>query len=157
MVDHDDLTAADARGALAMVTMLSKSVYSAVAERRGSSFKIKQVIALSYLRELGAVGQKYLGAVLCLDANNTVLLLNDLERDGLVVRKRDPEDRRRHVVELTATGLEVLHEAETSMSEVEDSLLAALDEDQRKQFRALLHQSLYGTNGVFERRTAGAV
>src|ERR1700761_822116 len=146
-----------APGALALVTMLSKSVYSAVADRDGSSFKIKQVVALSYLRELGAVGQKYLGAVLCLDANNTVLLLNDLERDGLIVRKRDPEDRRRHVVELTETGMNVLREAELGMSEIEESLLAALDEDQRKQLRTLLRQALYGPGGVFERRTAAAV
>jgi DNA-binding MarR family transcriptional regulator len=80
-----------------------------------------------------------------------------MERDGLVVRKRDPEDRRRHVIELTDAGLQLLHEAEMGMSEIEDSLLAALDDDQRKQFRALLHQTLYGTNGVFERRTAAAV
>src|ERR1700761_476441 len=108
MSDGDHMGSDDT---LALVTMLSKSVYSAVADRDGSSFKIKQVVALSYLRELGAVGQKYLGAVLCLDANNTVLLLNDLERDGLIIRKRDPEDRRRHVVELTETGLRVLQEA----------------------------------------------
>jgi MarR family transcriptional regulator, temperature-dependent positive regulator of motility len=147
----------DTRGALALVTMLSKSVYSTVAERDGSSFKLKQVIALSYLRELGSVGQKYFGSVLCLDANNTVLLLNDLERDGLVVRQRDPDDRRRHLIELTETGFEVLREAEMAMAEIEDSLLAALDEDQRQQFRALLHQALYGQDGVFERRTAAAV
>ncbi len=157
MVDLDQMNSEDTRGALALVTMLSKSVYSSVIERDGSSFKIKQIIALSYLRELGAVGQKYFGAVLCLDANNTVLLLNELERDGLVVRQRDPEDRRRHVIELTNAGLQTLHHAEMRMSEVEDGLLAALDEDERKQFRALLHQALYGKNGVFERRTTAAV
>lgn len=157
MVESEHMSLEDAPGALALVTMLSKSVYSAVAERDGSSFKLKQVIALSYLRELGAVGQKYFGAVLCIDANNTVLLLNEMEADGLVMRKRDPEDRRRHVVELTEAGRQVLHEAELGMSEIEDSLLAALDEDQRVQFRALLHQALYGTTGVFERRTAAAL
>ena len=115
------------------------------------------VSGIAGMRELGAVGQKYFGAVLCLDANNTVLLLNEMELDGLVVRKRDPADRRRHVVELTEAGLHVLHEAEASMSEIEDSLLAALDDEQRKQFRALLHQTLYGASGVFERRTAAAV
>ncbi len=154
MVDLDHLDADDGRGALTLVTMLSKSVYASVAERDGSSFRLKQVIALSYLRELGSVGQKYLGSVLCLDANNTVLLLNDFERDGLVVRRRDPEDRRRHVVELTDMGLAVLAEAELGMAEIEASLLAALDDDQRSTLRALLHQALYGTDGVFQRRTA---
>lgn len=152
-----DTNPEDTRGALALVTMLSKAAYSTVAERDGTSFKLKELVGLSYLREFGAIGQKYFGAVLCLDANNTVLFLNELERDGLAVRKRDPEDRRRHVIELTETGLQVLREAETAMSEIEDSLLAALDEDQRKQFRGLLHQALYGRDGVFERRTAATV
>jgi DNA-binding MarR family transcriptional regulator len=157
MANVDTVNLDDVPGALALVTMLSKSVYNAIADRDGSAFKMKQVVALSYLRELGSVGQKYFGAVLCMDANNTVLLLNEMELDGLVVRKRDPEDRRRHVVELTEAGMHVLHEAEAGMSEIEDSLLAALDDEQRKQFRSLLHQTLYGSSGVFERRTAAAV
>jgi DNA-binding MarR family transcriptional regulator len=156
MVDLDHMDAEDVKSALALVTMLSKSVYATVAERDGSSSNMKQIIALSYLRELGSVGQKYFGSVLCLDANNTVLLLNDLEADGLVVRKRDPEDRRRHVVELTESGLQVLHDAELGMAEIEENLLAALDEEQRAQLWALLHQALYGANGVFARRMASA-
>jgi DNA-binding MarR family transcriptional regulator len=144
MVDFDPTDTDGTQGALALVTMLSKSVYATVAERDGSSAKLKQIIALSYLRELGSV--------LCLDANNTVLLLNDLERDGLVVRKRDAEDRRRHVVELTETGHAVLHETELGMFEIEDDLLAALDEEQRIQLKTLLHEALYGSNGVLQRR-----
>jgi DNA-binding MarR family transcriptional regulator len=156
MVDLD-MNPDEAPGALALVTMLSKSVYNAIAERDGTSVTLKQIVALSYLRELGPVGQKYFGAVLCMDANNTVLLLNELESDGLLVRKRDPEDRRRHVVELTEMGLHVLHQAEIGMSEIEDRLLAALDDDQRRQLGALVHQALYGENGVFQHRTAAAV
>jgi hypothetical protein len=36
-----------------------------------------------------------------MDANNLVLLLNILERRGHAVRERDPNDRRRHVVNIT--------------------------------------------------------
>jgi DNA-binding MarR family transcriptional regulator len=134
-----------------MVTMLSKNVYRAVADRDGSSAELKKLIALAYLRELGCVGQKYFSTVLCLDANNVVLLLNELEAEGLVQRKRDPDDRRRHVVELTDIGLAVLREAEQGMFEIEDELLAALSDEQRDQFRTLIHQALYGQNGVLAR------
>jgi DNA-binding MarR family transcriptional regulator len=137
---------------LALVTMLSRSVYRTTAEHDGSmSVNLKHVIALSYLRELGAVGQKYFGGVLCLDANNTVLLLNELEAGGMVIRRRDETDRRRHVVEVTETGLDVLRQIERGMIEIEDELLAALDHDQRTQFRALLQQALYGERGVLRR------
>lgn len=145
------MTTENAPATLAMVTVLSKNVYRAVAERDGSSAELKKIITLSYLRELGPVGQKYFGSVLCLDANNVVLLLNELEAEGLIVRKRDPEDRRRHVVEPTEMGLAVLRQAEQVMFGLEDDLLAALDEEQRAQLRTLLHQTLYGPDGVLRR------
>jgi DNA-binding MarR family transcriptional regulator len=148
----------DAPSTLALVTMLSRSVYRTTAEHDGSmSINLKHVIALSYLRELGAVGQKYFGGVLCLDANNTVILLNELEGDGLLVRRRDPEDRRRHVVEVTETGLDMLRQVEIGMVEIEDELLTALNPEQRLQFRELLHQALYGEGGVFRRLHPAAV
>jgi DNA-binding MarR family transcriptional regulator len=150
-LDPTGVTTDNAPATLAMVTMLSKNVYRAVADRDGSSAELKKVIALAYLRELGNVGQKYFSTVLCLDANNVVLLLNELEAEGLVVRKRDPEDRRRHVVELTETGLGVLREAEQGMFEIEDELLAALSGEQRDQFRTLIHLALYGDGGVLAR------
>jgi DNA-binding MarR family transcriptional regulator len=157
MAHTDQISAEHAPATLAMVTMLSKNVYRAVADRDGSSAELKKVIALGYLRELGAVGQKYFGPVLCLDANNLVLLLNELEADGLILRKRDPEDRRRHVVELTDVGLAVLEAAEQKMFGIEDDLLAALDDEQRAQFRLLIHQALYGENGVLQRAAMTAV
>ena len=40
-----------------------------------------------------------------MDANNLVLLLNELEDAGLVRRVRDPADRRRHLVQITEEGL----------------------------------------------------
>jgi DNA-binding MarR family transcriptional regulator len=142
---------------LALVTMLSRSVYRTTAEHDGSmGVNLKHVIALSYLRELGAVGQKYFGGVLCLDANNTVLLLNELEAGDMVVRRRDPDDRRRHVVEVTETGLDVLRQVEASMLAIEDQLLAALSDEQRAQFRELLQQALFSDGGVFTRLTAAA-
>ena len=45
------------------------------------------------------------------DPSKLVGLLNDLEADGLIVRKRDPEDRRRHIVEVSEQGSVRLEEA----------------------------------------------
>lgn len=147
----------DAPSGLALLTLLSRTVYRVSAEREGSSSRLKQFIALSYLRELGEVGQSMFGSVLCLDANNTVLLLNDLEAAGVVVRKRCESDRRRHVIALTDTGLEVLKQFQASMADVEDELLAALTDDQRAQLRALLHQTLYGPGGPYHQANADPV
>src|SRR6187551_3008198 len=45
------------------------------------------------------------------DPSKLVGLLNDLEAEGLIVRKRDPQDRRRHIVEVSAKGSAQLEDA----------------------------------------------
>src|SRR4029079_19805601 len=49
--------------------------------------------ALSYLRDHGPTPQGALGDGLRIDPSNLVGLLNDLDRQDLVVRRRDPADR----------------------------------------------------------------
>src|ERR1700679_2189960 len=72
----------------------------------------RHLLALTVLRDHGASGQQHLAEVLDIDRTNLVLLLNELERERLVERRRSEEDRRRHVVELTTTGRELLARAE---------------------------------------------
>ena len=54
------------------------------------------------MRENGGVtGQQELATELGVDRTNLVGLLNELEAEGLILRRRAAEDRRRHIVELT--------------------------------------------------------
>ncbi len=83
------------------------------------------------------------------DASQLVGLLNDLEADGLIVRKRDPEDRRRHIVEVSAKGSARLEDAKKVAAAVEEELLAGLDAGQRAELLALLAQ-VADSSGIFE-------
>ena len=65
-------------------------------------------------------------------------LLNHLESRGLVVRRRDAEDRRRHIVELSAAGSDALGRAEEGLAGVEDALLGGLSADERRTLHDLL-------------------
>jgi DNA-binding MarR family transcriptional regulator len=100
--------------------------------------KPRETQALLRLRDGDAMSQQALGAGLDIDASNLVALLNDLEADGLISRRRDPEDRRRHVVEISKRGTKLLGEVERAAAEVEDEFFAALDEDQRVALQELL-------------------
>src|SRR3954453_9083625 len=83
------------------------------------------------------------------DPSKLVGLLNDLEADGLIVRKRDPEDRRRHIVEVSAKGSARLEDAKKAAAAVEEELLAGLDADQRAELLVLLAQ-VADSSGIFE-------
>src|SRR6478736_6900571 len=100
-----------APGSMALLTRLAKQVY-----RRSSEdllgMHMRHLMALSYVRDHDGGPQQELAEALCMDANNVVLLLNELEDLGYVSRRRDPSDRRRHLVELTEGGRRALEGAE---------------------------------------------
>ncbi|MFD5573468.1 MarR family winged helix-turn-helix transcriptional regulator [Streptomyces cadmiisoli] len=104
----------------------------------------RHVVALTVLRDRGASAQQAMVETLDMDGTNVVGLLNELESAGLVERRRSPQDRRRHVVEITPDGRERLAEAEAAVAAVEDEVLAALDAEQRQTLYLLLHRATSG-------------
>jgi DNA-binding MarR family transcriptional regulator len=105
----------------------------------------RHLVALTVLRDGGGSTQQALAATLEMDGTNIVGLLNELEAEKLIERRRSPEDRRRHVVELTVLGAEQLAKVECALSTVEDEVLGALDESQRETLYSLLQQAVTGT------------
>ena len=104
----------------------------------------RHLIALTVLRDHGATTQGALGDALRLDPSNLVGLLNELEQRGLLERRRDPHDRRRHIVELSTDGRQALLNAERALLSVQDDVLGALDEDERATLHALLLRAAGG-------------
>jgi DNA-binding MarR family transcriptional regulator len=68
--------------------------------------------------------------------------LNELEADGLIERRRSPEDRRRHTVRLTQTGHERLAQAEFTPAAAEDIVLSALTAEERDSLYELLQRAV---------------
>jgi DNA-binding MarR family transcriptional regulator len=86
----------------------------------------------------GRMSQQALAEALAVDPSVLVAILNDLERAGLAERRRDPADRRRHIVEITAAGNQALARAQDAVSAVERELFSDLDEDELVTLRNLL-------------------
>ncbi|HEY2041735.1 MAG TPA: MarR family winged helix-turn-helix transcriptional regulator [Jatrophihabitans sp.] len=105
----------------------------------------RHLVALTVLRHLGGSTQQALATTLAMDGTNIVGLLNELEAEKLIERRRSPEDRRRHVVELTEAGAEQLAKAECALAAVDEEVLSALDASQRETLYNLLQLAATGT------------
>jgi MarR family transcriptional regulator, temperature-dependent positive regulator of motility len=128
---------------MALLTRLAKQVYRRSSEEL-LGMHVRHLVALSYVRDHDGGPQQGLAEALCMDANNVVLLLNELEDLDYVTRRRDPSDRRRHLVDLTPSGRKALGSAELRQETIEDDVLQALDADERATLWQLLTRALRG-------------
>jgi DNA-binding MarR family transcriptional regulator len=101
----------------------------------------RHLVALTVLRDYGRPSQQALAAALQTDRTNLIGLLNQLEADGLILRRRSSEDRRRHIVELTSDGSQRLTDAESALAAAENEVLGALDAEQRETLYSLLQRA----------------
>jgi DNA-binding MarR family transcriptional regulator len=99
---------------------------------------------LTSLSEQGPTSQAELGRRLSIDRSDLHALLGELERDGIVTRVRDEQDRRRNVVMLTRAGQSVLAQLDMRIDAAQDALLEPLSAGERRELSRLL-QKLLGT------------
>jgi DNA-binding MarR family transcriptional regulator len=109
----------------------------------------RHVAALIELRDHGELTQQSLCGQLHLDPTNLVAILNELELRGYATRRRDPEDRRRHLVEVSKKGLAVIEKVSEVMDGVEDELLEGLEPAERDHLSGLL-TSMWDRSGGYE-------
>jgi DNA-binding MarR family transcriptional regulator len=93
---------------------------------------------LLLLCDRGAISQQALAETLGADPTALVGVLNDLERDGLTERRRDPADRRRHIVQITAQGKNRGAEIDAAIAAVDADLFADLNPDEITTLTSLL-------------------
>jgi DNA-binding MarR family transcriptional regulator len=109
----------------------------------------RHVAALIELRDRGELTQQSLCGQLHLDPTNLVAILNELEQRGYATRRRDPEDRRRHLVEISKKGIAVIEKVTEVMDVVEADLLDGLEPAERQQLEGLL-TSIWERSGGYE-------
>jgi DNA-binding MarR family transcriptional regulator len=126
-------------GLIKLLTQISKALHRRTGEEL-LGMRLKQFLLLGYVRDNKAVSQQELETALLIDANSVVLLLNELEAVGFSVRRRDPADRRRHLVELTDAGRAAVERAERAREGIEDDILADFSPEERVALTKLLRR-----------------
>jgi DNA-binding MarR family transcriptional regulator len=100
--------------------------------------QLKELAVLVLLGQLGACSQHEVAGRLGINRSVMVKVIDELEREGAVVRSRDPGDRRRYALEVTAAGWRRAAVLLAWAGAVETALLAPLDEAERARLLGLL-------------------
>jgi DNA-binding MarR family transcriptional regulator len=95
-------------------------------------------VVLSHLARSPAPTQLALAQAIGYDKTRLIALLDGLEQDGLVVRERDPADRRARIVRLTDAGRRRRTAVQRDIHAMEDTLLADLAPAERARFAGVL-------------------
>jgi MarR family transcriptional regulator, temperature-dependent positive regulator of motility len=130
-------------GLIELLSQLNKSILKRSSEQV-LGMRLRQFQALAKVRDHPGISQQELAEGMLLDANAVVLLLNELEDLGYSMRRRDPEDRRRHILELTDAGRQAITRAEKGRESIEGEVLGGLSAEEKQTLRKLLTRALDG-------------
>ena len=137
-------------------------------DRRHSAVLVELELRPRELRTLVLVdrhpglSQRALAAKLAMDPGNLVALLDGMDARGLLVRARDPADRRRSTLRLTRAGERLLARASDATQAVEDAVFGVLSDAERAAFGRAVLRVFAGSNpgavppGVLEPGSAPA-
>ena len=131
------------RELLSSPTFLLKHLTWEMKEQKLAAFQATGLNPMHYavlalLDEGARETQATIADALGYDRGYLVGLLDELEDQGLIERRRDPDDRRRHLVKLTPTGKESLTKLRSVLKRFEKEFLAPLDAEERETLRVLL-------------------
>lgn len=99
---------------------------------------VKEFGALSVLVEEGPLSQQRLGERQGVDRTTMVAVVDELERRGLVERRRNPDDRRAYSLHPTSKGRRMLRQASEAAKRAEDEFLAPISAGDRRRLKQLL-------------------
>ena len=114
----------------------------AAEELEAAGFSLYDYSVMALLAEQPSEAQASIADLLKLDRSQLVGLLDGLEEKGLIERRRDPDDRRRHTVSLTADGKRQLGRLREIVKRIEEDFLALVDLLRRREIHPTVAERL---------------
>ncbi len=105
-------------------------------------FKTRHYSVLGVLAHAGPMSQQAIAGILRIDRAIMVAIVDDLERLGLVERRRNAHDRRLNDLTLTEAGHATLREADALLEAMERETFSPLSEPEQRELHDLLSRLL---------------
>ncbi|MGP3964028.1 MarR family winged helix-turn-helix transcriptional regulator [Nonomuraea sp. 3N208] len=99
-----------------------------------------QYTALTVLRRRDGLSSAQLARNSFVTAQSMADMITALERRGLIVRRRDPDNRRALLISLTDVGHELLAAHDEAMDALEERMLSGLTPRQRRDLEVYLNR-----------------
>jgi DNA-binding MarR family transcriptional regulator len=124
-----------------------------IAARTGQELARRRLVPLGLTVQLcgvlnlladGQVSQQSLGEQLSIDRTTVVELIDELERQGVVERRRNPADRRAYLLHLTSKGRTVQKRAARAFDEAANEVFEPLTVAEQRQLAELLRRVVIG-------------
>jgi DNA-binding MarR family transcriptional regulator len=111
-------------------------------QRRMAKYELRPVdfTILSLIKANPDITQKRLAQAANVSPPNLAPMLDKLETRGIVMRQRNPLDKRSQTLALTEAGLDLCGKAEKSAVALETEATAALTDEERNQLMRLLQK-----------------
>ena len=104
---------------------------------------------LRYLAAVGSSRQRELAEFCDVDPSAICRMLDSMEREGLLVRKPSPRDRRSGQVELTDKGRRALEAWEKRCMVIEEQMLRGFTPEERENLKRMLERAYRNVGGRF--------
>jgi DNA-binding MarR family transcriptional regulator len=104
--------------------------------------EVREFGALAILEDEGTISQQALAELQRCDRTTMVAIVDHLEAEGLVERRRNPADRRAYALEITAEGRRTLKRAKELVRAAHEELLGSLSASERRELGDLLRRIL---------------
>jgi DNA-binding MarR family transcriptional regulator len=118
-----------------LFSRLTKSYLGALVSRLQGKGPDKYFSSLLLIHRSGeTITQQELADQLKVDKASMVRVIDFLSKGGFIRRKTNPEDRRQHILQLTAKGKAVMPEIEQCVAEMNDQALKGFSTKEKKQF-----------------------
>ncbi len=122
----------------ALITIAARTGQELAKRRLNPMGLSVQMCGVMNLLADGPVSQHALGAQLGIDRTTVVELIDDLEKQGVVERRRNPADRRSYALHLTAKGRTVQKRATKAFDAAVDEFFGPLTSAERKALADML-------------------